>query len=256
MKIEEIVILGLTGAAAYLYWKMRSQKTAVVTSSATYPMTYSPSSTAVVPVDSAPPSMPTMPMPSLPEPVSSSLATPVVLQVGPNERPSDVLKRNGYFDLNGNVDRCIPKNVKLQLSPCNPGTVRESFPVTADMPICAEGEHDNPWRGTGKCVSPEDNKLLSQTKPLTVPQGPIEPMVVFQGDKMGIPQCIPKNQIVSVQPCPEGQERRLTPCTYLGGPRYPPPQSCPSGYYRNMNAYPCDPKCTGKSPVRVLKRGV
>jgi hypothetical protein len=76
MKIEELVILGLTGAAAYLYWKMRSQKTAVVTSSATYPMTYSPSSTAVVPVDSAPPSMPTMPMPSLPAPAPAPAPAP------------------------------------------------------------------------------------------------------------------------------------------------------------------------------------
>jgi hypothetical protein len=75
MKIEELVILGLTGAAAYLYWKMRSQKTAVVTQSITAPMTRAPVSTAIVPVDSAPPSMPTMPMPSLPEPVSSSPPT-------------------------------------------------------------------------------------------------------------------------------------------------------------------------------------
>jgi hypothetical protein len=58
MKIEEIVILGLTGAAAYLVWRMKSQKTAMVTQSITAPVARSPVSTAVVPVGSGPPTMP------------------------------------------------------------------------------------------------------------------------------------------------------------------------------------------------------
>jgi hypothetical protein len=233
MKIEEIVILGLTGAAAYLYWKMRSQKTAVVTQSITAPVTRPPVSTAVVPEDSAPPSMPTMP-----KPVSSSLATPVVLQVGPNERCGDVLVQNGY----DRSKRCLPKNLKLQLASCDSGKVREIFAITMDLAHCAADEVDNPWRGIGKCVSPEDNKLLSQTKPLTVPQGPIEPMVVVQDTKNF---CIPMNQIVEVTPCPEGQTRTRTPCSKPGF--YPrqaledvrPDKVCPPGYKFNRAAIPC-----------------
>lgn len=259
MKIEEIVILGLTGAAVYLVWRMKSQKPAMVTQSSTAPVTYSPSSTAVVPVDSAPPSMPTMPMPSLPEPVSSSLATPVVLQVGPNERCRDVLVQNGYYGSASSKSRCLPKNLKLQLASCDSGKVRESFPMTLDIANCAADEVDDPWRGIGKCVSPEDNKLLSQTKPLTVPQGPIEPMVVVQDTKNF---CIPMNQIVEVTPCPEGQARFRGPCPRPGFyPERPiedvdPAKACSPGYKFNRAAIKCREKCAGKPPVRVLKRGL
>lgn len=255
MKTEEMLILGLTGAAAYLVWRMKSQKTAVVTQSVTSPVTYSPSSTAVVPEDSVPPSMPTMPMPSLPEPVSSSLATPVVLQVGPNERCRDVLVQNGYYG--SASSRCLPKNLKLQVAPCDSGKVRESFPMTLDIANCAADEVDDPWRGIGKCVSLEENKLLSQPKPSTVPQGPIKPMVVVTPGQATNPygeMCIPEAATVSISPCPEGQERNPEPCSWPGGRRYERSiwnrgqNFCPTGFKPNRGAIPCKLKCTGKPP--------
>ncbi len=68
MKTEEMLILGLTGAAAYLVWRMKSQKSAMVTQSITAPVARSPVSTAVVPVGSQQPTMPIWTTPNVPAP--------------------------------------------------------------------------------------------------------------------------------------------------------------------------------------------
>jgi hypothetical protein len=99
MKIEELVILGLTGAAAYLYWKMRSQKTAVVTQSITAPMTRSSVSTAVVPAGSQQPTMPIWTTPSLPEPKATKT---VLVEPEASSSPPSLIKQlqeGGFVDI-------------------------------------------------------------------------------------------------------------------------------------------------------------
>lgn len=141
MKTEEILILGLTGAAAYLVWRMQSQKPAMVTQSITAPVTRSPVSTAVVPVGSQQPSLPTMQAPRLPEP-----AAPRIVSVGTDETAHDALVKIGI------TSRCIPKNIQFQYSPCPAGYQRELLPGTLDYPICGANEKDGQV-GIGKCKS-------------------------------------------------------------------------------------------------------
>jgi hypothetical protein len=80
--------LGLTGAAAYLVWRMKSQKPAVVTQSITAPVTRPPVSTAVVPEGSGQPTMPIWTTPNVPAPAqvgSRPLIGSVTVSMPPTE---------------------------------------------------------------------------------------------------------------------------------------------------------------------------
>lgn len=243
MKTEEMLILGLTGAAAYLVWRMKSQKTAVVTQSVTSPVTYSPSSTAVVPEDSVPPSMPTMPMPSLPEPDWRTMTNKVsVLEVRPENvvslpplsqaflppisqalptapdpspppaPPSEVTAKNSWGEM------CIPEAATVSIPPCPEGQERNPEPCSwpggrrYERSIWNRGQNFcptgfKPNRGAIPC------KLKCTGKP---PPGLTEDLVkTFQSeyyigpDEPGntLPKCVPVGTNVTVDPCPPGQSR-------------------------------------------------
>jgi len=237
MKIEEMLILGLTGTAAYLVWRMRSQKPAMVTQSITAPVMQSPVSSAVVPVGSQQPSLPTMTSPKFPEPIYSPMIIPApppsppsqkvimptapkTISVAQNETVADALLRS---DLDVN---CIPNNVTLDLKACAAGMAREALPVPAIMFRCASGEKEVK-QGVGKCINKDEE--FPQRKRFTAP--------TF---------CVPENQSLDpVEKCPDGQARTRQPCPRPG--YYParpledvlPEKACPPGYKFNRAAIPC-----------------
>lgn len=193
MKAEEIWILALTGTAAYLVWRTRSRKPAMVTQSMAGPVTQSPASSAIVPVGSQQPTMPTMRMPSLPD---------SVIQDPPPTPPEPTSRKS----------MCIPVDQLNPVPPCPEGQYRIMGPCTwpggprfVQRQPCPTGyKYDmNVFPCGEKCTGkppPGLTEDLVKTFQSEYRIGPDEP-----GNTL--PRCVPAGTNIVVDPCPPGQHR-------------------------------------------------